>query len=101
MSCYIDSTSARTLPSALSVVGGASTMTVATCLDACAKKGLMYCGQEYYSECYGSATGPDAGLALAGDPLAQGCSFACSGNATEACGGSNRILVYVNNGTAT
>jgi len=99
VSCFTDSTSSRTLASGVGIAGGASNATVANCLDACRAQGYLYCGAEYYSECYGAKT-INSSLAIGGDPLAAGCSYACSGNKTEACGGSNRILVYVNNGTA-
>lgn len=98
MACYTDS-STRTLSKGVSITGGGNNMTIANCLDGCAKSGLTYCGAEYYSECYGSATQPATSLALSGDPLANGCNYDCKGNSTEACGGANRILVYVNNGT--
>ncbi|GAM89397.1 hypothetical protein ANO11243_074350 [Dothideomycetidae sp. 11243] len=98
MSCYTDS-SVRTLATAVSVPGGASNMTSANCLSACAANGFAYCGTEYYQECWGSNALPDATRALPGDPLNLGCNYPCTGNATEACGGANRVLVYVNNGT--
>lgn len=74
-------------------------MTIANCLNACQAQGYAYCGAEYYSECYGSAAVPNASLAIAGDALAAGCSYPCNGNQTEACGGANRVLVYINNST--
>lgn len=101
MSCYQDNVnSKRTLATGVSI-GDTSKATIAKCLDACAAKGLSYCGAEYYYECYGGSTKPDDTLVAAGssDPLLAGCNYACSGNSTEACGGSNRVLVYVNNGT--
>lgn len=100
--CYIDNPSSRTLNHivSLSGSGGSANATVAHCLDACKAAGYMYCGVEYYAECYGSMGTPLAANKLAGDPIAAGCGYACKGNATEACGGSNRVLVYVNNGTA-
>ena len=101
VSCYVDKVSPRTLPQSYSVVGGSSNETIANCLDACTAGGAMYCGAEYSSECYGSTTAPDSSLALTGDPLTQGCTMPCSGNSTESCGGSARVLVYINNGTAS
>ena len=102
MACYTDSVSSRTLPETISLdaFGGASNATIAHCLDACAARGYEYCGAEYYAECYGSSASPTGGIAPGADPLSAGCNFPCKGNMTEACGGSNRILVYVNNGTA-
>lgn len=97
MNCYIDGSS-RTLPNVvdLSASGGSSNATVAHCLDACAAKGYLYCGAEYYSECYGGQLAPTAAVALGADPLSAGCNYPCTGNKTEACGGSYRIQVYVN-----
>ena len=81
-------------------------MSIPNCLAACGAKGYAYCGAEYYNQCYGSNTAPNAtkiATSSSGstDPLKAGCNYACTGNATEACGGSNRIIVYVNNGTAS
>lgn len=101
VSCYTDSTSSRTLGTSVAITGGSSNATIANCLDACAKSGLQYCGAEYYSECYGSNTVPAMASALSGDPLSQGCNYPCSGNKTESCGGANRVLVYINNGTSS
>ncbi|KAF1827885.1 WSC-domain-containing protein [Dissoconium aciculare CBS 342.82] len=105
MACYVDSASARTLPNAINLgaTGGPNNATIANCLSACAAAGYTYCGEEYYAECYGSNTAPSASSVAPGssDPLAAGCSFPCRGNSTEACGGANRVLVYVNNGTST
>ncbi|KAI9687683.1 MAG: hypothetical protein M1820_010389 [Bogoriella megaspora] len=106
MDCYVDSSSARVLSSGVSTPGGSTNMTVSNCLDSCAARGFKYCGAEYYAECYGSNTQPkDSALATSSsgrsDPLAEGCNYACKGNVTEACGGSNKIIVYINNGTST
>ena len=99
MACYTDSVSARSLSNSVAIAGGASNATIANCLDSCRAKRYAYCGAEYYNECYGANALGSSAAAIGGDPLAAGCSYACSGNKTEACGGSNRILVYVNNGT--
>lgn len=106
--CYQDNVSGqRTLPVSVSgTPGGAGNMTVGGCLDACAAAGYATCGLEYYQECWAAAPGSgpvNASLvaAPAGDPVAAGCSYACRGDGTQACGGANRVLVYVKNGTAT
>lgn len=95
MGCYTDSTSARSLPNAvsLSAYGGNNNATVANCLQACQAAGFSYCGEEYYSECYGSKTAPKTTLA-GSDPLTAGCNYPCKGNSSESCGGSSRIIVY-------
>jgi len=94
--CYADSAASRTFPNTITL---GSNATVAACLDACRTAGYLYCGLEYYSECYGANVAPKAGLLIAGDPLAAGCSYPCKGNSSEACGGANRLLVYHNNGS--
>jgi len=103
--CYQDGVGGRrTLPLAVGgAPGGAVNMTVGGCLDACAAAGCATCGLEYAQECWGSSAGAvDASLLAppAADPLAAGCAYACRGDATQACGGADRVLVYVYNGTA-
>ncbi|KAK6069320.1 WSC domain-containing protein [Seiridium cupressi] len=95
--CYVDSAD-RILSNgvSLSASGGSSNATIANCLDACTAQGYLYCGEEYYSECYGGQLSSPAVVASGSDPLSAGCNYPCNGNKTEACGGSNRILVYVN-----
>ncbi|KAK8167604.1 WSC domain-containing protein [Phyllosticta citribraziliensis] len=98
--CYVDGVNgARTLPSQMGV--DVASATVAKCLDACAAAGFAVCGAEYYHECWAGANLPASALLAAGaDALSAGCNYPCAGNSTEACGGANRVLVYVNNGTA-
>lgn len=102
MDCYVDKVSSRTLPKMVSLAasGGNSNATIANCLEACQARGFAYCGEEYYSECFGSNSAPKAAVGPGSDPLTAGCNYPCNGNKTEACGGSDRILIYVNNGTA-
>ncbi|CAD0022500.1 unnamed protein product, partial [Aureobasidium pullulans] len=99
MACYTDGSNGRILPQTMSMTGGSNNATIANCLDACAKSGLRVCGAEYYQECYGGSIAPSASLIAGSDPLTSGCNYPCTGNKTEACGGSNKILVYINNGT--
>ena len=40
------------------------------------------------------ATAEDGEAAM----VAAGCNYRCTGNSSEACGGSNRIMVYGNDG---
>ena len=89
ISCYVDSTSSRLLANgvSLSASGGASNATIGNCMNACAANKYMYCGEEYYSECYGSNTMPPSSTVAPGaDPLAAGCSYPCKGNSSESCG---------------
>jgi hypothetical protein len=84
-------------------------MTVETCQDFCTSKGFSYAGTEYSTECCALSffvlrlamifnnvylldcgnTLPD--LAAASD---TDCTYTCSGNTTEICGGSDRLSVY-------
>ncbi|KAF2151072.1 WSC-domain-containing protein [Myriangium duriaei CBS 260.36] len=95
-SCYVDNPGSRTLPTGVSTPDGFSGLTTEKCLDSCAAAGFTYCGTEYSGECFGSNTAPDQSLALAGDPVQQGCDYPCNGNKGEVCGGASRILIYVN-----
>ncbi|KAI0175889.1 hypothetical protein GGR52DRAFT_334817 [Hypoxylon sp. FL1284] len=70
-------------------------MTLDSCQTFCSGKGTTYFGVEYARECYcgdkletGSAEAP-----------ASDCNMACAGEASEYCGGSDRLSVYVKNGT--
>ncbi|KAK0662016.1 WSC domain-containing protein [Lasiodiplodia hormozganensis] len=100
VSCYQDNVDGKRTLATNVAIGDASAATIAKCLDACAAGGFAYCGAEYYYECYGGASKPADSLVVADatDPLLAGCNYACSGNSTEACGGANKLLVYVNNG---
>ena len=101
--CYPDAVGSRTLPQPIELPGGASNATIANCLTACTALGYAWCGAEYHSECYGSHAPPTtkAQSGNSNDILAAGCNYACTGNSTEACGGSGLIAVYLNNGTST
>ncbi|KAI4190389.1 MAG: hypothetical protein L6R41_000841 [Letrouitia leprolyta] len=88
--CYTDQ-NPRTLTTGMtgSVPGGAAAMTVSLCTAACKSKNFLYAGLEYAQECWcGNA------ILNGGAAAASGCTAACKGNATEYCGGSNRLNVY-------
>jgi hypothetical protein len=93
--CVTDTVSPRTLNVTLS---GGSSNTVASCLANCEAKNLKYCGMEYSGECYGAFVLPStltsATSTGSSDPIARGCNMACSGNSTQACGGSALITLY-------
>jgi hypothetical protein len=89
LGCYTDAVGARTLTVGVAA-GGAATMTVESCVAACA--GYTYAGVEYAAECYcGNAFSNGGGPAPDGF---TGCNMPCNGNASEYCGGSNRLDVY-------
>ncbi|TFK42314.1 WSC domain-containing protein [Crucibulum laeve] len=67
------------------------TMTVETCLDSCSAGGFALGGLEYGRECYcGNA------LLYQYEGTMNPCSYPCSGNSLEICGGSSSINVYQN-----
>ncbi|PVH81496.1 copper radical oxidase [Cadophora sp. DSE1049] len=89
--CYIDV--GRTL------TGGGYTnntgMTDESCIAYCEKAGYIYAGTEYAEECYcGNTLASGSGPAPTAD-----CNVACSGNATEPCGGGNRLNLFWNGQT--
>lgn len=65
-------------------------MTVQGCADYCLNEGFVWFGLEYSSECYcGAALSEESTAAEETD-----CAMPCSGDATEVCGGPNRVSVY-------
>ncbi|KAJ7479898.1 WSC domain-containing protein, partial [Mycena latifolia] len=79
--CYTDSVSARTFPNGTSIIGG---MTAEKCTSTCQANGFTYAGTEY------SRGKPPLSLFIS----SRGCDMPCSGNATQICGGGNRLTVY-------
>jgi hypothetical protein len=63
-------------------------MTGESCIAFCAARGYSVAGTEYSAECYCGLTLPSG----TGD--ADNCDMPCTGDATEACGGPNRLTVY-------
>lgn len=89
LGCYTDATHTRTL---LNVQAANANPTVETCIAACAKSGYTLAGVEFGGECWCDNT-----LHNGGGPAPDGntgCNLACTGNAAEICGGSNRLSVY-------
>lgn len=85
MGCYNDTAAARSLSGTYTY---SNTMTVEACATFC--NGANYFGVEYYDECY-------CGDTLAVDSVNQpvtDCSYPCSGDNGEFCGGSNRLDLY-------
>ncbi|KAF8346392.1 hypothetical protein F5887DRAFT_1073579 [Amanita rubescens] len=72
------------------LTGLPSTWSYNACLGAVRVKTLPVAGTEYSDECYcGTQLANGAAIAPQTD-----CNMGCSGNATEACGGPNRVSVY-------
>ncbi|KAG8801479.1 hypothetical protein FRC17_006644, partial [Serendipita sp. 399] len=68
----------------------ADQMTVQKCIDGCAAAGFSSAGLEYGRECYcGNSSQPLADLADVSE-----CNMPCLGDASEICGGANRLLMY-------
>lgn len=92
--CWIDNAHGRAMPVGK---GGAPAQTVQTCIAQCTADGYTLAGIEYANECFCGNTLVN-GAVIA--PDAQ-CNMACSGNATQACGGPNRLSVYTSTGNVT
>ncbi|CAO1626462.1 unnamed protein product [Jaminaea pallidilutea] len=86
--CYVDSGD-RTLSS---ISYSNSTNSPQQCASFCRSKGFRFAGTEYSSECFCGDTLQGAG-ASAGSGQ-SGCTMPCSGDASQNCGGPNRLNVY-------
>lgn len=67
-------------------------MTNANCLAAAAAAGYTLAGTEYAGECWA-----DTVVSNGGGPASDGqtgCNMYCKGNATEICGGGNRLTAW-------
>ncbi|MCJ1255436.1 hypothetical protein MMC24_003252 [Lignoscripta atroalba] len=64
-------------------------MTVQKCTASCKANGFRYAGLEYYGECF-------CGTTVKGAATTQDqCTFPCTGNNDETCGGSDRLSIYM------
>ncbi|MCJ1308234.1 hypothetical protein MMC25_001887 [Agyrium rufum] len=86
--CFTDTVSQRILSGQSSA---SQSMTYKSCASFC--KGYTYFGVEYSTECYcgNTFTSP-----MSSNPETD-CSNKCAGDATEVCGGANRINVFSSN----
>ena len=89
--CQTEATGARALDDKVPFTGTA--VTLESCESYCA--GYKYFGTEYSDECYCGNTF-NAGSVSASN---ADCSMTCAANASEFCGGPDRLSVYVLNGT--
>lgn len=92
LGCYSDSVGARVLQNEGIVQGGPANMTIENCEAACLAAGYILAGVEYSGECYCDSKLRNGG-ATATDGYAQ-CTMTCNGNASERCGGPNRLNIY-------
>ncbi|KAJ8495990.1 hypothetical protein ONZ45_g12635 [Pleurotus djamor] len=90
--CYADSVGDRSLPTQMSLSGGA---TIEKCVAACDNGGFSFAGLEYADECFCGSS-----LESAGKPASE-CSMTCKGNRDQFCGGPDRLTVYRKPGPPT
>ncbi|KAF8196991.1 glyoxal oxidase N-terminus-domain-containing protein [Pholiota molesta] len=84
-SCWVDNAFGRTLDAQQP---GSTTNTPQTCIAQCIAGNFTIAGMEF-SDCGNNII---AGGVVASDQTT--CNMGCSGNATQACGGPNRLSVY-------
>lgn len=86
--CYTDDVNSRTFQAATT---SDNNMTLAECSSFC--KSYPYFGTEYATQCFcGGSIGSSTTKTADSD-----CNMSCTGDSTEACGGPNRLSVYMNN----
>lgn len=85
LGCYTDSVAARSLP----VILGVPDLTNAKCQAACKVAGYTLAGTEYAAECF---CGNE--ILNSGAPAASGCNMPCNGDASEMCGGPDRMNLW-------
>ncbi|KAI1381716.1 putative glyoxal oxidase [Hypoxylon crocopeplum] len=86
--CYVDV--GRTINGAMTT---SDVMTLEKCIEFCDDGGFSYAGAEYHDECY---CGNELAIGANEVEDSTECSTSCSGNSTEACGGSNRLTLFFN-----
>ncbi|WWD19155.1 hypothetical protein CI109_103613 [Kwoniella shandongensis] len=87
LGCYSDSGSDRTL------TGGSMesySLTPATCSSYCSSKGFAYAGTSYGKQCWCGNSVPAARK----QSTVASCSYACTGDKSETCGGFYYLDVY-------
>ena len=63
-------------------------MTVELCVQSCKANGYRYAGLEYYGQCF-------CGASVLGDPAEESmCSYPCTSNKNQVCGGNDYLSVY-------
>lgn len=90
LGCYVDANTTRpVLEKRISSATGDAALTIAKCKDACYKASLLFAGLKAGNQCWCSSF-------VAGELAlnATECGTPCTGNATEKCGGKDRISVF-------
>lgn len=88
--CNTEGTSVRALSG---TTHASNAMTIGECGAFCQSSGFLWFGLEYSSECY-CGNGLDVTSSNTTLLADSGCGMPCSGDATEVCGGPNRLSVY-------
>lgn len=90
--CYTDNVTARALPALLPWQQPDSpNLTVQSCISLCYQLDYSIAGLEFQTQCFcGNFIYNGNDLA----PSKSDCNLPCPGNATEVCGGANRISIY-------
>ena len=90
--CYTDNIGARVLPTLLPwQQPNNSNLTIQSCIRVCDQLGYSITGLEHFNQCFcGNAIYNGGTLA----PSKSDCDLPCTGNATEVCGGYNRLSIY-------
>uniref|UniRef100_A0A8H7XRB3 WSC domain-containing protein n=1 Tax=Psilocybe cubensis TaxID=181762 RepID=A0A8H7XRB3_PSICU len=89
--CWVDNAHGRAF---VFQAPGSQTNTIQSCIAQCQAQNFTVAGTEFSDECYCGNTLVD-GAVIASDPTT--CNMGCAGNATQACGGPNRLSVYTSN----
>ncbi|KAA1470607.1 WSC-domain-containing protein [Dentipellis sp. KUC8613] len=85
--CFLDNPSARILAESETVQGS---LTVESCLAFCAQGNYSLAGVEFSEQCLCANV---TSATLTPEP-AENCSLPCAGNASETCGGPDRLFLY-------
>ncbi|KAH6722002.1 WSC domain-containing protein [Leptodontidium sp. MPI-SDFR-AT-0119] len=91
LGCYVDNGGSRTLNNKLGTEAESQVLTRKSCQELCRSAGWTYCGVEWSQECWGANV--LSGLPANDSPQSL-CNLPCKGNASEICGGSERINVF-------
>ncbi|KFY43831.1 hypothetical protein V494_01795 [Pseudogymnoascus sp. VKM F-4513 (FW-928)] len=86
LGCFSDSSTARTLRTQIIIPDQNSILTREICQNACDKEGFLYSGVEYAHQCW-------CDQQLHGALATGGCTSPCAGDASQMCGGSDRLNV--------
>ncbi|KAI7470730.1 WSC-domain-containing protein [Hortaea werneckii] len=98
--CYSEGSNGRAL-SEKAVPSPAEGGSVEFCASQCGDDHFQYFGVEYANEYYCRNTIGVGSAEQPGDPVKAGCNMVCGGNASEYCGGPNRLNMFQLRGRST